>query len=595
VAIKILAPHLTHQPRARERFAREARAVAAISHDNVLSIFSVSEASGLPYLVMPYVSGRSLAEKLEREGRLPMTQVLRIGIQTALGLAAAHAAGVVHRDVKPSNLLLEGDEERVRIADFGLASILDDGHLTQTGTIPGTPEFMAPEQAREEPIDARVDLFSLGTVLYLMSTGQSPFRAATPLASLRRVCDDQPRSVSDLNPEASAWFAAIVERLLQKSPTDRYQTAAEVAESLQHHLAGWGQPQRPAPRPADVVEAGPSSPDRAIVDGPGQYPLAAVPPQSSTPNVLISDQPHGKHRTGSWFIATGLLLAALITPAVWTIRQWAMAPTSVAVASLSSAKQTTKGHNLPAKKAASSNGSESIAKNQFSIDPTVAGASQTFALKVRGKSDPFLAGMPNGATASGGDKAPAESPVLVSGLSILGGTILTFSASGATKYDTHAHMNGPDGGITMVWHSKGEQHGIANLRAPIDSLVGVFLGPDPPNRIAAPPSLDFSSGGNVPGGVDFETLKPALQQVFFIGDGKTAAGVLQRIIAPAGATRLALGTWDRYGWSNNGGSLEVTVSANMPASNTPAATDAEEPKNKGASTGSSLDVARRTR
>ncbi len=248
VALKILAPHLSHQPNARERFAREARAAAAINHDNVLSIHAVSEAAGLPYLVMPYVVGRSLAERIEREGRLPLAEVLTIALQAALGLAAAHERGVVHRDIKPSNLLLEGDSGRVKIADFGLATVLDGLQLTQSGTLAGTPEFMSPEQAREEPVDGRCDLFSLGAVIYLMITGESPFRAASPLATLRRVCDDTPPLITQFNPDATAWLAAVVERLLQKHPEDRYQTAAELAESLRYQLATVGQQRRPAPR-----------------------------------------------------------------------------------------------------------------------------------------------------------------------------------------------------------------------------------------------------------------------------------------------------------------------------------------------------------
>lgn len=136
----------------------------------------------------------------------------------------------------------------MKIADFGLATVLDGLQLTQSGTLAGTPEFMSPEQAREEPVDGRCDLFSLGAVIYLMITGESPFRAASPLATLRRVCDDTPPLITQFNPDATAWLAAVVERLLQKHPEDRYQTAAELAESLRYQLATVGQQRRPAPR-----------------------------------------------------------------------------------------------------------------------------------------------------------------------------------------------------------------------------------------------------------------------------------------------------------------------------------------------------------
>jgi serine/threonine protein kinase len=276
VALKVLAPHLADQATARERFAREARAAAVINHENVLSIHAVSEAAGLPYLVMPYIVGRSLAEKLEREGRLPLAEVLNIGMQVALGLAAAHERGVVHRDVKPPNVLLEGDGERVKIADFGLATVLDGASLTLSGTLAGTPEFMAPEQAREEPIDGRCDLFSLGAVLYLLATGRSPFQAATPLATLRRVCDDTPPPVTQLNAGTTAWFAALVERLLQKNPADRYQTAAEVAESLRHQLAAVGEPRRPVPRVVAASILNDFARDESVSDDMyGSIPTAA--------------------------------------------------------------------------------------------------------------------------------------------------------------------------------------------------------------------------------------------------------------------------------------------------------------------------------
>jgi serine/threonine-protein kinase len=262
VAIKILAPGLAHEGAARERFAREARTVAAINHDNVLSIYAVSDSGGLPYLVMPYIAGRSLAEKIEREGRLAPLAILRTGLQTALGLAAAHERGVVHRDIKPSNLLLEGLEERVKIADFGLATPLDSPQLTHSGTLRGTPEFMSPEQAHGDAVDPRSDLFSLGVLLYTMATGQSPFRSSTLLGTLRRVCDETPPRVTQCNPEATAWLAATIERLLQKNPADRYPSAAEVAESLRHQLTFWSPVRRPAPIHEEQAPASPSQSDR---------------------------------------------------------------------------------------------------------------------------------------------------------------------------------------------------------------------------------------------------------------------------------------------------------------------------------------------
>ena len=158
-------------------------------------------------------------------------------MQTAAGLAAAHAQGLVHRDVKPANILLENGIERVKLTDFGLARAAADASMTQSGVVAGTPHYMAPEQARGEATDHRADLFSLGSTLYAMCTGIPPFRAETPLAVLRRVSDDEPRPIRQLNPEIPDWLEAIVERLHAKDPADRFASASELADLLGQCLA----------------------------------------------------------------------------------------------------------------------------------------------------------------------------------------------------------------------------------------------------------------------------------------------------------------------------------------------------------------------
>ena len=172
VAIKVLAPHLASNAAAQKRFAREAKAAAAVLHPNVIAIHGVSIDRKLPYLVMPYVPGQSLQRRLDESGALPTEEALRIAIQIASGLAAAHSQGLIHRDIKPANILLERDVERVAITDFGLARAVDDASMTRSGMIAGTPQFMSPEQARGEPMDHRSDLFSLGSVLYSMCAGR---------------------------------------------------------------------------------------------------------------------------------------------------------------------------------------------------------------------------------------------------------------------------------------------------------------------------------------------------------------------------------------------------------------------------------------
>jgi anti-sigma factor RsiW len=252
VAIKVMAPQLATSAAARQRFAREARAAAAVRDEHVIDIHAVEEANGLPYLVMEYVAGVSLQERLDRTGPLEPKEVLRIGAQVAAGLAAAHAHGLVHRDVKPANILLENGVERVKITDFGLARAVDDASLTQSGVVAGTPQYMAPEQARAEAVDHRADLFSLGSVLYALCTGRPPFRAGGSMAVLRCVCEDTPRPIRESNPEVPDWLVEIVGRLHAKDPAGRYQSAAEVAELLSGQLAHLQHPSivPPAPPPA---------------------------------------------------------------------------------------------------------------------------------------------------------------------------------------------------------------------------------------------------------------------------------------------------------------------------------------------------------
>ena len=237
VAIKVLASHLANSAAAKRRFVREAQAAAAVSHDHVVAIHAVEAEHEPPYLVMQYIDGKTLQQRIDATGPLDVKEILRIGQQTAQGLAAAHRQGIVHRDIKPANVLLENGVERVRITDFGLARAVDDASMTQSGVVAGTPLFMAPEQAQGQPIDHRADLFSLGSVLYAMATGRPPFRSSTLMGVIRRVCDEQPRPIREINPDIPDWLCAIIDRLLAKEPADRFQSADEVAELLAGCLA----------------------------------------------------------------------------------------------------------------------------------------------------------------------------------------------------------------------------------------------------------------------------------------------------------------------------------------------------------------------
>lgn len=242
VAIKLLLPHLAASGAARMRFAREGRAAAAVIDDNVLPIFSVAEWQGTPYLVTQLSRGTNLQKRINDSGPLELREILRLGMQTASGLAAAHAQGLVHRDVKPSNILLDGTVDRALLTDFGLARAVDDASITCSGMIAGTPQYMSPEQARGGAVDARSDLFGLGSVLYTMCTGRPPFRAENSFAVLRLITDVHPREIREVNPDIPEWLCAIIEKLMAKSPEDRNQSAAEVAELLSACLAHVQQP-----------------------------------------------------------------------------------------------------------------------------------------------------------------------------------------------------------------------------------------------------------------------------------------------------------------------------------------------------------------
>ena len=248
VAIKVLSPQLSTSGAARQRFAREAQAAAAVVHENVIAIHGVEEGQGLPYLVMPFLRGESLQARIDRQGPLGNEEILRIALQTATGLAAAHAKGLIHRDVKPANILLADGVERVTITDFGLARAADDASLTRSGMIAGTPQYMSPEQARGEAMDARSDLFSLGGVIYAMCTGRAPFRSETAYGVLRRITDSEPRAIQEINHQVPDWLCRIVGRLHAKQNKNRYASASDVAADLQQCLAHLRAPnQQPLP------------------------------------------------------------------------------------------------------------------------------------------------------------------------------------------------------------------------------------------------------------------------------------------------------------------------------------------------------------
>jgi formylglycine-generating enzyme required for sulfatase activity len=231
VALKLMAPQLATTSPARKRFLREARSSAQVRHENVVQVYEVAE-QPLPYLAMEFIPGETLQQKLDRVGPLDVPETLRIGRQIAEGLAAAHATDLIHRDIKPGNVLIDGGQQRVKITDFGLARAADDASISQSGIIAGTPMYMAPEQALGQTLDQRADLFSLGSVLYQMVAGRPPFRANTAVAVLKRVAEDKPRDIREIIPETPQWMCDIIAKLHAKDPDDRYLSAREVADVL---------------------------------------------------------------------------------------------------------------------------------------------------------------------------------------------------------------------------------------------------------------------------------------------------------------------------------------------------------------------------
>ena len=240
VALKVLLEDVAGDPERRERFKREARAVAALSHPNIVTIHSVEEDAGRLYLTMEYVNGKLLTDVIPRDG-LPLDKLLAIAIPLADAAAAAHQAGITHRDLKPANVMLTADG-RVKVLDFGLAHLREEAAveastvtalLTGEGRILGTAAYMSPEQAEGRPIDARSDLFSLGIVLFEMATGQRPFTGATNMSILSAILKDPPRSISSIRPDVPRELARIIKRALQKDPEQRYQTAKDLRNDLQ--------------------------------------------------------------------------------------------------------------------------------------------------------------------------------------------------------------------------------------------------------------------------------------------------------------------------------------------------------------------------
>ena len=318
VAIKVLPPELAYDPAIRTRFTREAQTSAQLSHAHIVPIFDVGERDGIAYFVMALITGGNLAALLAREPRQPIDEVRRLLCQIADALAYAHLRGVIHRDIKPDNILLDGDSGRAMVTDFGIARAIEAGsRLTVTGLAVGTPTYMSPEQAvGERELDGRSDVYSLGVLAYQMLTGRVPFTGGNTMALLLKHVNERPRSIAELRPETPRALREAIERALMKAPEDRWPTAASLRDALiSDELPGasWRAERREAVRYASPRPDGPRR-DRSSRES-GRGDPRSVSPRRGSPAVDgRSDLPAPHGRQPSAIVLEPEHLASL-TPA----------------------------------------------------------------------------------------------------------------------------------------------------------------------------------------------------------------------------------------------------------------------------------------
>jgi tRNA A-37 threonylcarbamoyl transferase component Bud32 len=343
VAVKVLSPPYAQDPMFVERFRREARAAARLSHPNIVAVFDSGSDAGEHYLVMEYVAGQSLAELLHRQGRLTPRRAAELAVEVCAALAAAHAQGLVHRDVKPANVLADADG-RVKVADFGIVKAAATATLTGTGTVLGTAAYLSPEQAQGGPVDARSDLYSLGCLLYELLCGTPPFGSGAdspPVAVATRHLHQPPEPPSAHNPQVDAGLDAVVLTALAKEPAQRYQSAVELQDALERVLAG------------DAVAAGPvGSPAAALSTEPLLGLPARIGVLAATTGPAVRDVgrrpgwPRWALAVAGLALGLGLVAAVLWPDGASTPTRGEAGPT--AAPATSAASTTTPGSTTPA-------------------------------------------------------------------------------------------------------------------------------------------------------------------------------------------------------------------------------------------------------
>jgi tRNA A-37 threonylcarbamoyl transferase component Bud32 len=297
VAVKVLHSHLADDAEFLTRFKREAQGLGRLRHPHIVSVIDFDVDDGWYYMVMDYIEGETLEAYLDRRGRLPLAEALRLMAQVTSALAYAHDNGRIHRDIKPSNVMFADDAQRhAVITDFGLTRLLDNATLTLSGTIAGTPAYMSPEAAQGQKTDARSDIYSLGVMLYEMVTGQRPFLGETPLSIIMKLVIEPLPPALSINPELPPAVDTLLQKAMAKQPEERYQTAAEMLAAVQA-VAGGKLP----------VVNGEAEPDRTQLLRAETAVLPAQPAAINTPLPAAAKRPFWP-----WLLGAGLLLAALL-------------------------------------------------------------------------------------------------------------------------------------------------------------------------------------------------------------------------------------------------------------------------------------------
>jgi eukaryotic-like serine/threonine-protein kinase len=290
VAVKVLSPQFAGDHQFVSRFRREAQAAAALNHPNIVSVFDTGDQGDVHFIVMEYVEGRTLRDAIRQEGPILPERAVEITEEVARALAAAHEAGLVHRDVKPGNIMLTSDGSDAKVMDFGIARTTTGDTLTQTAAVLGTASYLSPEQAQGQPVDARTDIYSLGCVLYEMLTGRPPFTGDSPVSIAYKHVKENPVPPSRLNDDVTQSLEAVVMKMLAKNPTNRYQTAAELLEDLERVRQGLPPLATPV-LPGDTTEMlTREEADRTAV-------MTGVPPEEE-----------GRRRR-TWLVVLGVILA----------------------------------------------------------------------------------------------------------------------------------------------------------------------------------------------------------------------------------------------------------------------------------------------